>query len=74
MSQNTGKMNNMEITEQMAARLQELRSLATRIQELEELVPVGSQLHRGIALVEREVQGAGHNLERLCAVARAMIV
>lgn len=55
MSQNTNKMTNKEIAKQMTARLKELRMLATRIHELEELVPVGSQLHRGIALVEREV-------------------
>ncbi len=74
MSRNTDKMTNQEIAEQMTARLKELRMLATRIHELEELVPVGSQVYRGIALVEREVQNAGHDLERLCGVARAMIV
>lgn len=68
------KPTNEVVAEQMTARLKELRLLATRIHELEELVPVGSQLHRGIALVEREVQNAGHDLERLCGVARTMIV
>lgn len=74
MSQNPDPMTNLEIAEQMTTRLQELRALATRIRELEALVPSGSQLHRGITLVERGVQSAGHDLERLCAVARAMIV
>lgn len=74
MSQNPDKMTNLEIAEHMTVRLKELRLLATRIHELEELVSVGSQLHRGITLVEREVQSAGHDLERLCGVARAMIV
>lgn len=68
------KLTNEKIAERMTARLKELREIAARIHELEQLVPVGSQRHRGIALVEREVQGAGHNLERLCGVARAMIV
>jgi len=74
MSQKTEPKTNLEIADQMTARLQELRMLANRIRELEELVPVGSQLHRGIVLVHRDVQSAGHDLERLCAVARAMIV
>lgn len=74
MSQNAEKKNKLEIADEMTARLNELRGLATRIHELEEVVPVGSQLHRGIALVHREVQSAGHDLERLCGVARAMIV
>lgn len=74
MSQNADKMTNHEVAEQMAVRLQELRVLAARIRELEALVPTGSQLHRGIALVEREVQNAGHDLERLCSVARVMTV
>ncbi|MBI4326719.1 MAG: hypothetical protein HY674_15860 [Chloroflexi bacterium] len=74
MSRNPDTLNNLEIADQMTARGQELRCLATRIHELEELVPVGSQLRRGIALVERDVQGAGQNLERLCTGARTMIV
>jgi hypothetical protein len=74
MSQKADQMTNLEIADQMTTRLKELRALAAHIHELEKLVPVGSQLHRGIALVEREVQGAGHDLERLCAVARTMIV
>lgn len=68
------KKTNQEIAAEMTTRLTELRQVAIRIHELRELVPVGSQIHRGIALVEREVESAGHNLERLCAVARTMVV
>jgi hypothetical protein len=74
MSQNPDTMNNMEIAGQMATRLHELRSVANRIQELEALVPVGTQLHQGIKRVHHEVQNAGHDLERLCAVTRTLIV
>jgi hypothetical protein len=73
-NQQTGKLNNPEIAERMKSRLSELREVAANLSELEELVPTGSQLHRGLKMVQREIQSAESNLERLCAVARTLSV
>jgi hypothetical protein len=70
----TGKLNHPEIVERMKSRLGELREVAANLRELEELVPAGPQLHRGLKMVHREIQNAESNLERLCAVARTLIV
>ena len=73
-NQQTGKLNNPEIAARMKSRLSELREVAANLRELEKLVPTGSQLHRGLKMVQREIQCAESNLERLYAVARTLIV
>jgi hypothetical protein len=54
-----------DLKEQVSDCLGDLRQVTSKIRLLEEQIRFGSQAHRGLQLIERDLTSASDNLERL---------